>query len=366
MKILFCTNAFENVTNGPAKFANLLLKINETYSEHQIKILTEDVSSDTKNVYKLNIKYPKILKLFSHYFRIQQYHNKAKEIKEKEYNWDVIVYNNAFIGMKSAAVFKNTVGMINDDNNATTKFGFSYLKIRYFIFKKLEKIATKRFKLILTNSIYTKNILTKVYPALKNKCEILYKGIELNSNEITPNFNTPITILFVKKDFNRGGLLYLLNAISLIDFNISLKIIGPKLEELNSDYKKIIQNSKHSIQVLGPKPQQETFRLMQETDIFCVPSLQEALGVANIEAMSFGCSVISTNVGGIPEVLNYGKNGWLVAPKSEKEIAKAIIECCENSELREKKRKNAYEYIKKFNIDHTIDNFVTILKNKFT
>ena len=72
MKILFCTNKFEEVSNGPAKFANLILEINDLYQDHEIRILTEDITALHPFVYRLDLKYPKALHLFSHYFRIQQ------------------------------------------------------------------------------------------------------------------------------------------------------------------------------------------------------------------------------------------------------------------------------------------------------
>lgn len=364
MKILLCTNAFQNVTNGPAKFANHLLEINKLRQGDEIRVLTEDIATEMDTVYRLNLKYPRFLKLFSHIFRMFQYHKKALELR-KEYKWDVLVYNNAFIGLWSAYKLGNTVGMINDDNNATVKFGFSYKKIRYYLFKILEKKSVSQHGLILINSKYTKDILCQKYPKLKNKNEILYKGIKLNTKIRVPEFKEPYQLLFVKKDFHRGGLLYLLKAINLIDTHLQLTIVGPFKHELDSQFLTEINRSKHKIEIKGEQSQEETFSLMKNTDIFCVPSLKEALGVANIEALSFGCSVISTNVGGIPEVMAQGKCGWLVKPASVDELKDAIIECIQNPEMRAEKRKYAYKHISKFNIDHTIQNFVAILKENF-
>lgn len=364
MKVLFCTNAFKNVTNGPAKFANLLLSINDGQSNNTIKVLTEDINSESRYVYKLDLKYPKIFKPLSHFFRMYQYHKKALEIKT-EYDWDVIVYNNAFIGLWSSFKLGNSVGMINDDNNATVTFGLSYIKIRYTIFRALEKLSVKYHKLIIVNSNYTKRTLIEHYPLLKEKCEILYKGIKLNNVERTPKFDEPIQILFVKKDYRRGGLLYLLKSMDDVNTPIVLNIVGPFYEELDKNYLEEIKKSRHKINILGEKTQKETFDLMRKTDVFCVPSLKEALGVANIEAISHGCSVISTNVGGIPEVLDNGKNGWLVNPKDSNQISIAINQCIKNKELRIEKSKYAFEFINKFNIENTLHNFIQILSKNF-
>ncbi len=64
---------------------------------------------------------------------------------------------------------------------------------------------------------------------------------------------------------------------------------------------------------------------MSVTDIFCVPSKKEALGITNIEALAIGITVVSTRTGGIPEVLNYGKNGYLADKCSVMAIKKALL-----------------------------------------
>ena len=64
---------------------------------------------------------------------------------------------------------------------------------------------------------------------------------------------------------------------------------------------------------------------MLNTDIFCVPSHKEALGVANLEALSRGVPVISSNAGGIPEVLNYGKCGWMANPGDSEDLASVLF-----------------------------------------
>lgn len=61
------------------------------------------------------------------------------------------------------------------------------------------------------------------------------------------------------------------------------------------------------------------------SDIVVIPSLMEAVSLSAIEAMATGTPVISTNVGGMPELIENNKNGLLIQPKSEKEIYDAIM-----------------------------------------
>jgi len=71
-------------------------------------------------------------------------------------------------------------------------------------------------------------------------------------------------------------------------------------------------------------------RLLAASDIFVLPSLQEAAGTALLEAMSAGLPCIGTQVGGIPEILTHGQTGLLVPPADAKAISNAIVQLLEN------------------------------------
>jgi colanic acid/amylovoran biosynthesis glycosyltransferase len=365
MKILFCTNKFSEVSNGPAKFANLILKINESNPDFEIRILTEDIDSSKKYIYKLNLSYPKLIKKFSQFIRIFTYHYAAVKIK-KEFEFDVIVYNNAFIGLLSAIRFSKTIGMINDDNNMSVKtidLLKNYDGFKKNIFKVLEKLSTKYFSKIIFNSEYLKKRASSIYNLKKHKTSILYKGVELsrikkNTHEIDISC---IKILFVKTDFERGGLIDLIEALSYLDYQFELKIIGVDYLFFSSKYN--LNNFKNiDFKFLGQQSQNEVKSAMLNSDIFCVPSKMEALGVANIEAMEVGLPVVSTNVGGIPEVLDYGNCGFLAQPNNPSDLSQKIKQCIEDKSLRLEKVENAIGFVKKFDINNAIKNFISILK----
>ncbi|HEX3386486.1 MAG TPA: glycosyltransferase, partial [Mucilaginibacter sp.] len=61
-----------------------------------------------------------------------------------------------------------------------------------------------------------------------------------------------------------------------------------------------------------------------KSHVFMLPSYSEGLPVSLLEAMSYGMPVISTNVGGIPEILENGVNGFMISP-GDKEAMKAAM-----------------------------------------
>lgn len=83
-------------------------------------------------------------------------------------------------------------------------------------------------------------------------------------------------------------------------------------------------------------------------DVYILPSYNEGLPIAILEAMSFKHPVISTFVGGIPEIIVNGKNGLLIEPGDTRAIARAIKFYIMNKEKIGVHGECAYESVKDF------------------
>ena len=68
-----------------------------------------------------------------------------------------------------------------------------------------------------------------------------------------------------------------------------------------------------------------------DLDLAVVPSLSESLGGA-VEPLLSGVPVVATNVGGLPDVIQEGKTGWLVPPRRPADLARAMMATLEKPE----------------------------------
>src|SRR5262249_19544535 len=75
----------------------------------------------------------------------------------------------------------------------------------------------------------------------------------------------------------------------------------------------------------GALPHQELPARFRQWDVFVSPSRSEGFGVAVLEAAACGVPSVVTRVGGLPEIVQDGSTGLVVAPESARAIADALL-----------------------------------------
>lgn len=128
---------------------------------------------------------------------------------------------------------------------------------------------------------------------------------------------------------------------------------GPERHHLEELCRKI--GLCHEIRFLGKQDAIE--ELLAIADLFLMPSEMESFGLAALEAMACEVPVISTDVGGLPEVNIHGKTGFLSQVGDVASMAKHAINILSNDEVLNKFRKNAKEQAKRFDIHEILPQY---------
>ncbi len=328
-----------------------------------LRILTEDTDHETPKVYQLKLQIPFYMRKSGMFLRMFRYHKRAMEIYRAGFKFDILIYNNAIIALRSALGFSPVIGFINDDNNASVKFFRDFLKPRWFkstVFSFTEWLAGKLVDKVVVNSDYLSNTLQHAYHIKPTKLFRLYKAVEIENSYQKRENKIPV-ILFVKNDYKRGGLFILAEALKQLQFKTKCIVAGTDPSEAET-ISKLFESAEIEFELKGYQPQEVIYQLMREADFFCVPSLKEALGVSNIEAMRLGCAVITTNAGGIPEVTDYGRCAFIAEPGNAKDLAKVITTAVEDHVLREQKINEAHVFSEKFSVQQMFTNFLSLIK----
>jgi glycosyltransferase involved in cell wall biosynthesis len=106
---------------------------------------------------------------------------------------------------------------------------------------------------------------------------------------------------------------------------------GPLRGQLETE----VQRQQMDAAIVFTGIRKDVFELLQASDILVLPSIiREGLSLALIEAMSACLPVVGTAVGGIPEVIEDGENGFLVSPGSSEQLAEALKKLVNDQALR--------------------------------
>jgi glycosyltransferase involved in cell wall biosynthesis len=147
-------------------------------------------------------------------------------------------------------------------------------------------------------------------------------------------------VLFAGQVIERKGVKELLDAWKKIDsekYRSSLVLIGDDIQN-NGAYRKQMQSyaSSEGIQATFMGFQNNVPEWLQAADIAVVPSREEPLGNATLEAMATGLPVVGTLTGGIPEMIEEEQTGLLVQVNDPDRLANALNRLLEDPELAQK------------------------------
>ena len=97
------------------------------------------------------------------------------------------------------------------------------------------------------------------------------------------------------------------------------------------------------------------------SDLFVLSSVQEGLGTAVIDALALGKPVVATNSGGIPEIIQDGETGRLVAPANPAALAEGIIELLSNPERAKRMASRGQELVRQnFSVEAMVDKNIEV------
>ena len=107
----------------------------------------------------------------------------------------------------------------------------------------------------------------------------------------------------------------------------------------------------------------QVYQILCYSDLFVLPSASESFGLAALEAMMMRVPVISTNVGGLPEVNIEGESGHLFDLGDVSSMAEKSISLLKDDEKLESMKDSAYALAKRFDIDTVVNQYVAVYKD---
>ncbi|WP_432409989.1 glycosyltransferase family 4 protein [Rasiella sp. SM2506] len=168
----------------------------------------------------------------------------------------------------------------------------------------------------------------KIWNSTTKLNSVIYTGLSLDDFSFSEGYEvtTPLKLLSIGRTHWIKGYSYALQTCSLLkekNISFSYTIIGvaedEELQFLINDLE--LQDC---VYLENRLPQPQVFEKMKEASLLLMTSLEEGIPNVVVEAMAIGLPVLSTNCGGIPELITNGNEGWVVPTRNPSAMANAI------------------------------------------
>ena len=229
---------------------------------------------------------------------------------------------------------------VSDVNLIATQHGMpevmseSTLKLRFRTFVNFQILAHRFARTVAVSEEMRKSLIAE-YGFRSESVAVIHNGISISSS-IPDIKDGRIVIgsagrLCPVKDFGLMGDIAALGSGERDDVYFVLAGEGPGREALEE---KIIQHGLQGrVKLLGH--QDDMAACYKGLNLYMNTSVHEGFPMSVLEAMSFGLPVIAARVGGFPEIIEDGEQGYLVADRSPASLAEKCLLLCRDNRLRE-------------------------------
>jgi glycosyltransferase involved in cell wall biosynthesis len=233
---------------------------------------------------------------------------------------------------EAAAIKSESYSRLNSNEKFLVSFNW-FLRI-------FEERMLARSNKIIAVSDFTRRELRRFYKVDEGKIRVIHNGVDVNKFKPTLDKRKvktelgfrpdDITILSVGRLYARKGLFTLIESMPPVikRFKNAKFVISGKGQ--SNEMKKLIEHAtrlgvRDNIVFTGYFPDKKLPKLYQAADVFAFSTFYEHHPFAVLESLATGLPVVTTNVGGIPETITNGKNGFLCHPFNSREFANRIL-----------------------------------------
>ena len=226
-------------------------------------------------------------------------------------------------------------------------------------------------RVIVTVSAYAKKFLQERFPERAARIRHIYNGLNLAEFGRTHFSCNPPLILGVGRLIAKKGFADLIRACGLIaergkSFRCEIIGEGPLEDELRGQIERL--NLQDRVALSGARPMGEVRRRLIAANVFVLPSIidpdggMDNLPTVIMEAMATGLPIVSTTIGGIPEMVVENETGFLVQPGDAAALADAIEQVIDDRLLARRLGQGGYERAQQlFSIDKNVRELCTLI-----
>ena len=294
---------------------------------------------------------------FKNHYDTKGYFNLIKKIKKDKITHVYSTLDDANFVAKIARIFtpfKLFCREANETFDKPLKFKIADVVLNFLV-----------YKLVMVAGA-VKNSYASYDPFHKSKMVVLYNGVEIQENtDNKKEPNNPIKIIAVGSFTPKKGFEDLITIFKdyVKNKNFVLEIIGNGIlfDKISAKIKESEMEDK--IKCLGAMDKGLLKNHYTNSDIFVLTSKKEGCPNVLLEAMSFGLAPICFSVGAVPEIIENGLSGIVIAPGDKKSFGEALTSLLNNPQKIIQMGKGAKERVKdRFSFDMHLKKLLNMLE----
>lgn len=234
---------------------------------------------------------------------------------------------------------------------------------RNFIQKFLRRYVIARASAYIASSSKSKEAQI-YYGAKKEKCHISYLTVDVEKYIQKPQGQGKGKILCVGSLIERKGVDLLLKALAKTNCEYSLYLAGagPEKDNLRTQAEDLQISDK--VHFLGQLNREELLKHYAESDLFVLPTREDCFALVILEAICAGLPIVcSRYADGAYDLIEEGKNGYIIDPYNEEKFAACIEKLLENSELTKEMQQHSDKIIEKFRFSNIAKGYMEAIED---
>lgn len=282
-----------------------------------------------------------------------------KEIRKKKY--DIVYYHTS----NKLALVKDLLSIIYIKRRNSIKI------VLHIHFAELEKtLFNNKWINKWIISLFNKYVDKIVFLSTKTQEEFIENGLEQLKTVCIYNFHTinfeketilnkiekvtsknKIDILFLGSIDKRKGIIDALKALLNINKNFTFHVCGViNDQDIKEEFENLLGKLNNHVILHGYVSGEDKLNILLNSDVLLLPSYGEGLPISMLEAMACGCSVITTPVGAIPEIIQNEINGYIINQGNIQGLSESINTLIINRDLCKQQMLNNYYMSQEFSI----------------
>ncbi len=271
---------------------------------------------------------------------------------------------------KKIVIHQHNKGMTNDVDRWPYRWllplcykNAKVILLSWYLYQDIKKVVKKEDVFVCPNGIKINENLNNNGGSTGTTTKSDHWNMKFENNRLP-------RLLFLSNLIESKGVLILLDALKILNDKGVLFIcyfVGGETKEIDANrfHDEVVKRELNdNVKYLGRKYDEEKNEMFKNTDVFVLPTMNDCFPLVILEAMEQGKPIVTTTIGGIPDIVDDGKTGLIVKAGDAQLLAGCLEKLIVNGDLRQQMGENGRKkLIREFTDEVFEENMLKILND---